>query len=240
MKTLVTVGLCLAATLAFGATVGSDSAANYTGDGFTNGANKGTGFQPWNIFAVGSGGTWVGDSTEGCGDINTAGVSFGMWGNVGAGNWINCYRKFAGGALAPGQKFSINVSVNWRNGNKGFDLLANGVTIFNFNVGGDNYWWHTNVPQISLGWGWAEKRVIACTFEQKENNVVGVTLTSGSDEFQQDLNLAGPADELKLYCGETDSGNNNNFYANSLVTIPEPAALLALLAAGLLVRARRG
>lgn len=245
---LLFLALCSAGAL-LAATAGSDSAANYAGDGFTNGANQGTGFQAWNIFAEGSGGTWVGDSTVGCGDINTSGKSFGMWGNPGGNNFIRCYRRFAGGALATGQKFTCRITVNWRSGYKGIEVLGSGSAIFKVEVGnfgsGDDYTYAvTNASNISLGWGWGEKSIIDCTFEQKAGNVLGVALqrTSGSitNDFTGDFSLPNPADEFQLFSGSTDGGDNNNFFANSLVVIPEPASLLALaLGVGLLVRARR-
>jgi hypothetical protein len=243
MKTLFTLSLCLAASLAFGATAGSDNAGNYTSDGFTNGANQGTGFQAWNIFSEGSGGTFIGDSTDGsCGDINTSGQSFGMWGNPSGANYIHCYRKFAGGALGVGQIFTIKLGVNYRNGNKGLDVLGGGSVIFNVNVGGDDYTYHpTNAASTSLGWDYANNSVIECTFEQKTGNVLAVELKRGASEFSQEFSLPAPADEFQLYCGSTDPGSaENNFYANNMGIIPEPGALAGLaLLVGLVVRARR-
>jgi hypothetical protein len=243
MKPLLVLSLALAATLAWGATAGSDDASNYTSDGFTNGANQGTGFQAWNIFSEGSAGTFIGDSTDGsCGDINTGGQSFGMWGNPSGANYIHCYRQFAGGALGVGQIFTIKLGVNYRNGNKGLDVLGNGSVIFNVNVGGDDYTYHaTNAPNTSLGWSYANNSVIECAFEQKTGAVLNVSLTRGSDSFSQDFSLPNAADEFQLYCGSTDPGSaENNFYANSMGIIPEPAALAALaLLFGMLVRARR-
>ena len=243
MKTLLALTLCFTTTLAWGATAGSDDASNYATDGFTNGASQGTGFQAWNIFAEGSGGTFIGDSTDGsCGDINTGGQSFGMWGNPGGANYIHCYRKFAGGALGVGQIFTIKLGVNYRNGNKGIDVLGSGGTIFNVNVGGDDYTYHaTNAASTSLGWGYANNSVIDCSFEQKTGNVLGVSLTRGSDSFSQDFSLPNPADEFQLYCGGTDPGSaENNFYANSMGIIPEPTALAGLvMLLGMFARARR-
>jgi hypothetical protein len=245
MKTMFLLTMALFTSLAWGATAGSDNAANYASGSFTNGANQGTGFQAWNIFAENSGGTFLGDSTVGCGDINTSGQSFGMWGNVGGANYIHCYRKFAGGALTEGQKFTCRLAVNWRNGNKGIDILGGGSVIFNINVGGDNYTYHpTNAANISFGWGWGEKSILNCTFEQRAGNVLSVMVqrTSGSitDNFAAAFSLPSSADEFQWYCGATDAGDNNNLYGNSLVIIPEPASLLAMaLGVLLVVRARR-
>ncbi len=222
---------------------GSDNAGNYGSGGFTNGANEGTGFQAWNIYSEGSGGTWLGDSTVGnCGDINTiAGSvtqSFAMWGNPSDANYIHCYRKFAS-ALNVGEIFSVKMGVNYRNGNKGLDILSGGSTIFNFNVGGDDYTYHaTNASATSLGWSYSSASVIQAVFEQKAGNVLNVALTRGADNFSQDFTLPGNADEFQLYSGSTDAGSDeNNFYANDLVIIPEPGVLSGLaLFACLLVR----
>ena len=232
MKHLTIVFVLALASSMLAATMGTDDAGNYAAGGFTNGANQGTGFQAWNIYTEGSGGTWLGDSTAaGGGDINTSGQSFAMWGNPDGGNYVHCYRKFAGGELSSGQKFSIKLGVNWRNGNKGIDVLSGGTKIFNVNVGGDDYTYSpSNHTATSLGWDWAGDSIIDVIIEQKSGNVLNVSLTRATDSFSQDFTLSGNADEIQLYCGGTDtSGDQNSFYANSLSIIPEPGILGGLL-----------
>jgi hypothetical protein len=222
----------------FAADLGTDNAGNYTSDGFTNGANRGTGFQAWNIFSEGSAGTFIGDSTVGSGDINTSGQSFGMWGNPSGANYIHCYRKFAGGALNPGQSFSIKLAVDYRNGNKGLDLIAGGQNQFNVNVGGDDYTYEDKINgsgSVSLGWGWQADSIIEVTITQKISNGLIVSLKRTSDTFYDEVTLNGPIDEFQLYCGSTDAGDPNNFYANSMTIIPEPGMLLGLLSLPLLL-----
>ncbi len=241
-KLIVTFILFLAGSIV-AAIVGTDDAGNYGTGGFTNGANEGTGFQAWNISTGGSAGTFLGDSTEGnCGNINTESgsvtQSFGMWGNPAGGNYVNCNRKFAGGALSSGQKFSAKLGVNWRNGNKGIDILSGDQVIFNFNVGNDSYTYNpTNHSAVDLGWSYSADSVIDVVIEQKAGNVLNVDLTRGTDNFNQDFTLPGNADEFKLYCADTDAGGSpeNNFYANNFVIVPEPASMfLVLLGLGLL------
>jgi len=206
MKKLVILFVLVLTGAMVAATMGTDNATNYSTDGFTNGANAGTGFQAWNISSSGSGGTFLGDSTSGnCGNINTDSgsltQSFGMWGNPGAGNAINCNRKFAGGALSVGQKFSAKLGVNWRNGNKGIDILSGNQMIFNFNVGGDDYTYNpTNATATTLGWAYSANSVIDVVIEQKAGSVLNIDLTRGTDNFNQDFTLTGNADEFKLYC----------------------------------------
>ena len=242
MKKLMGIFLLSLTGSLLAATMGIDDASNYDFSSFTNGANGGTGFQIWDIAVNGSGGIFLGDSTDGnCGDINTTSgstsQSFGMWGNPAGGNSINCNRKFAGSALSAGQKFSAKLGVNWRNGNKGIDILSSDQVIFNFNVGGDKYTYSpTNHPAIDLGWAYSENSVIDLVIEQKLGNVLNVDLTRGTDNFNQDFTLTGNADEFKLYCADTDAGSaNNNFYANSISIIPEPVSIfLILLGLGLM------
>src|SRR5438045_5609204 len=58
-----------------------------------------------------------------------------MYGH-GVNNFAGAARLFSGGDLSVGQTFSFVLAVNFRNGNKGFDLLdSSGGHIWNFNVG---------------------------------------------------------------------------------------------------------
>ena len=189
-------------------------------------------------------GNFLGDSTSGgSGDINTGGQSFGLWGNPGGGNYINCYRKFAGGALSVGQIFSGKITINWRNGYKGIEILSGGQGILkiegsNFGAGDDYGYSITNSAFTSFGWGWAGDSIFDVVIEQKGGNVLNVDITRGTDNFNQDFTLPGNADEFQLYCGDTDaSGDQNNLYANSFNIIPEPGIFSGLiLIAGFMYR----
>ena len=49
------------------------------------------------------------------------------------------FRSFGGSAsLGASDVFSFDLSVNYRNGRKGFDLRNAGTGLFNFNVGNEN------------------------------------------------------------------------------------------------------
>jgi len=49
-------------------------------------------------------------------------------------------RSFGGNTLGIGQTFSLDLAVNFRNGNKGFDFRdSSSVVLFNFNIGADDY-----------------------------------------------------------------------------------------------------
>jgi len=238
MKSLSIVFALALVSSVMAATVGIDDASNYGAGSFTNGANAGTGFQPWGIIVTGTAGNFLGDSTSGGnGDINTGGQSFGFWGNPSGGNRISCYRKFAGSALSVGQKFSARMTINWRNGKKGLEILSGGQGIFKLEAawfaptGSDDYYITiTNTTESSLGFNWEGDSIFDVIIEQKAGNVLNVDITRGSDNFNQNFTLPGNADEFQLFCENTDtSGDQNNLYANSFAIIPEPSIFCGLI-----------
>ncbi|HEY4283586.1 MAG TPA: PEP-CTERM sorting domain-containing protein [Chthoniobacterales bacterium] len=134
------------------ATPGSDNAADLayggSGAGSFDGKDGGTpvSFSPWmvtpNPTGTTSAGSFIGDSTtlasnNSGGNVNTSGVSFGLFGHSGA--FVNAVRSFDA-PLLNGQSFIIQLAVNFRNGNKGIDVRdPNGNVIFDLNIGGDDY-----------------------------------------------------------------------------------------------------
>src|ERR1700719_4698464 len=138
-------------SLARAATPGFDNAADpvYGGNGAGsfNGDDGGAPtFGPWVVTENPSGtstaGSFIGDSTtlapgNSGGEINSSGVSFGLFGYDGA--YVNAIRSFDA-PLSIGQTFAFQLAVNFRNGNKGMDVTdANGNNIFDLNIGGDVY-----------------------------------------------------------------------------------------------------
>lgn len=239
---------CLA-TLAH-AQVGSDNASNYGGS-WTSGSNGGTGFNPWGFIET-TGTFGLTSSTAGAGNINTGGVSFTM---TGAGvNSAEAARSFAGGvSLATQAVFTFDLSVNFRNGNKGFDLRNGGSTVFNFNVGGDNYFFG-GINLGSEGWGYVSDGVYSFEFEITSATTMraAVTRTSVGTPSQNrfyeiaSYNLTAPIDNFKFYINGTDASPapENSLYINNLSVVPEPStwALVAAGAGMILVagRSRRG
>lgn len=144
----IILGLVLAGlgiTGAFATLPGTDNAADPAySDGWVTGDNGGTTgtFLPWDLTSNNNGGGnsaghFIGSSTDGSGDINTNGVSFGVYANPNTA-FADANRSF-GGALDVGQTFSLQIAVNFHNGNKGFNLYDTGsVQAFNFNVGSDD------------------------------------------------------------------------------------------------------
>ena len=242
--------LTLTASLAFAATEGFDRADNPAyDDGWTNGDDGGTigTFGPWNLTDNNAGpgvfaGYFIGDSTAGGANINTDGVSFGIFANPG-GAFATAVRDF-GTALTTNDRFSVDLAVNFRNGNKGFDLRdANGTTIFNLNIGGDTYTVNGN---SIFNNEYSSNTVFSIQLTQTDATSGTWTVTrSGGLSGEASGAYTGVGASFKFYVTGTDGGSENNLYFNNLAVtaIPEPSTLSLLGAsavfAALYARRRR-
>lgn len=244
MKKFLPLSLALSALLlaTSPAQIASDNASNYGGT-WVDGNNGGSGFQAWNLYTSttnGTAGHFLGDSAaQGFGDINTAGVAFGMFGNPTGGNYSNAERLFSN-SLNNGNAFLIDVAVAFRNGAKGISLFVGGDfsgpnQVWNFNVGGDQY----QVNGADLGWAYNQQSIFEITATQISATSLQVSMVRGSDTFTDTYTVASPLTGFRLYVGDTEAGNDlNNLYSNNLAVIPEPAtwALLGLGAMAWIVR----
>ena len=221
-----------------------DNASNY-GDGWTDLSNNGTGFNPWGFTADADDIIEIANSTAGAGDINTGINSFRIASDNGGD--LDVFRTFGGGAsLGAGDVFSFDLSVNYRNGNKGFDLRSSDTGIFNFNVGSDNYFFG-GTDLGAEGWVYVSDGVYSLEFGFVTETIMNakITRTSGSDITRSfeipNVALSGPIDNFKFYVSGTDNAQvQNNLYFNNLTVIPEPSTygfILGILALG--TRARR-
>jgi hypothetical protein len=244
MKKICLLGAALSALLLadLPAQIASDVASNYVSWG--NGSNGGTGFLAWNITSNNNdvtifAGTFLGDSTAGAGNINTAGQSFGLYANP-SGAFVNADRAFAS-SLAVGNVFSFEIALNFDNGNKGFNLFAgNQGEVFNFNVGnggsvsslgatlnpgsgaGYDYGGNDAVLNVTI----TMTTVSSFAYEIARNSSSGNqgTLFSGTVTGLTD-NVTG----FRLYNSNTDNGTaQNNLYANNFTVVPEPATWVLL------------
>jgi hypothetical protein len=244
--TLIVIGLARPTQAVL---VGSDHAGNYTT--WTSGSNAGTGFDAWSFVGSGTHGYFLGSSTNIGGpgaNINSGGgTSFGMFGE-GGGGFADAGRNFSA-PLTIGGTFTLDLAVNFRNGNKGVDLRnGSGSTIFNFNVGGDDYVVNAAATgNGSIGNSYSDNSAFRLTFTQ-------TSLTGGAWRIARsggvtDLDAgtySGLAAGFKLYTAGTGGGSANNLMANNLVitAIPEASALLfgglvCVVAGGQVWRKRR-
>jgi hypothetical protein len=234
------------------ALVANDIASNYGGT-WGNGSTGGTGFLAWSISNNDGGGnfagSFIGSSTPGAGDINTSGVSFGLYANPGAA-FINADRGFSS-AMSVGDTFSLNLGVNFDNGNKGFNLYSGGVAgaqLFNFNVGGGAQVGAgtglTLNAGAGLGYDYGGAAVLGLSLTYTDATTLTYSVSRTSPQGFQGILFSGTVtgafaapDALRLYVSGTDGGGapENNLYANSLSVVPEPStyALLTLSALAL-------
>lgn len=233
-----------------------DNAGNYTT--WTNGSNQGTGFADWS-FNDNSGGTifaghFLGDSTEGAGNINTGGQSFGMFANPG-GAFATAVRSFAV-PLSVNDQFSFQMGVNFDNGSKGFNLRTAGDSIFNFNLGGGasvSSSSATLVADTAVAYDYGgNDAVLDILLVVKSASEIDYQISRASSQGIQGTlftgsvtGIAASIDNFEFYISDTDAGGSpqNNLYFNNLEVsvVPEPNsyALLAGCAAILCLSTRR-
>ena len=233
---VVFVSTVMMAGLATASLIATDTASNYTT--WASGDNGGSGFLSWRLWSTGTAGSFLGDSSLGLNgntDLNTDSKSFGFWGNPSGGNYMNAERFFDGGALTLGQTFSIQLGVNFRNGNKGFDFLdASSNSLYTFNVTADQYY----SGGTSLGWDYKADSIFTLSFTRTNTLSYSLSISrNDGSNYVTSLNLASEGAGFKLFIGDTDAGSdNNNLYVNNLSVIPEPTtlALFGLVGLGLL------
>lgn len=252
-KLLVTAAALLACTSAY-ALVANDNASNYGGS-WTDASNGGTGFLAWLISGNNDGtslfaGTFIGDSTAGAGDINTSGVSFGLYANP-SDAFVNADRGFAT-SLVSGDAFSFQLGVNFDNGNKGFNLFAGTQgEVFNFNVGGGGSVSSANAtlnPGSGAGYDYGgNDAVIDVSITMTSNTAFNYLITRTSSQGNQGTLFSGSVTNLtdnvtgfRFYNSGTDNGiNQNNLYVNNLSVVPEPSSLAFILGCASLAATRR-
>lgn len=203
--------------------------------GWATGSNGGTGFGPWALTGNNGPGVFAGSflnsSTDGGGNIDTGGVSFGLYANPAAA-FSNADRNLAT-PLQPGESIRVQLALNFNNGNKGLNVYtggAGGTQLFNFNVGGG--------ASVSAGAGLTLNAGPGAGYDYGGPAVIDVTLTYVSPTqlsysisrtspqgnqgvlFSGTITSATPfgaPDGLRFYNSGTDDGaGTNNLYFNNL------------------------
>jgi len=225
--------------------IASDSATNSAYAGGWSGGNGGFGFNAWSFSSGTNGfaGSFKGASVLGS-------ESFGLFANPG-GAFINANRGFATN-LVVGNTFSLNLGVNFDNGNKGFNLYSGGTQLFNFNVGGGA---QVNAgtgltlnPGTGLAYDYGDDANLTLSIKYQALDTLSYSISRSSPLGNQGTLFQGMVvgtfsapDSFRLYVAGTDSGDPaNNLYANTLVVIPEPSTplLMGFGLAGLLALRR--
>lgn len=225
MKPLASILILILAgglTSGSAATPGGDSpdSPEYAGDKWESGQNAGKGFVGWNIVASGpEAGAKIGDSSKHGMGINTsAGKAFGLFAK-GKGASVEAYRTLDA-PLEMGQTLEVQLSVNFRNGNKGIDLrkVGDNATIFNLNIGADDYKVNSaTAGNGSLGNEYSDKTVLTIVFTQKDptGGTWKITRTGGVSSTHEG-NYEGMAGGLKFYVMDTDPSPENELWFNQL------------------------
>lgn len=239
--------LALAATVAGAqAQIASDNAANavYTG-GNIDGLNGGYGFGPWtatpNTNSGVAGNFQFTSSQNGngaSGNIDTSGLSWGMYGN--SGNTSTLFRPIA--VAMTGVRV---VSLDWDNGwiDQGQTVSVQiGAYKFGFTGGAANYWYDIGGGQIDSGLPFTTDGL----FIKLALNGTGGYHFSASPYATSSVwataNFVGaqiPA-FIQATHGNAGFGASNNSYINNLkILAPEPGSFVALGAATCLLLIKR-
>lgn len=250
VRTGALLGVLLVSTAAQAALIGADNAAATAYDDGWDNLDDGTAggdadaFGQW--FLGGDGIHSIGDSTQlsggSGGDINSSGESFRLQSID--GSYADAFRFLDPAGLTIGQTFSIDLAVNFRGGFKGIDLRsadAGDPTIFNFNIGGDDY----NVDQAATGNGsignaFSNNTVFHLEFAQTSaaGGTWSITRSGGVADFDTGT-YTGVARSIKLYIGGQGNAPEDDLYVNNLEIVPEPASILLISFAGMAMLKRR-
>ena len=197
----------------------SDEASNYGGS-WTNGSNQGTGFNPWVITTQSGTGTFLGDpASDGMGTAGIGTTAFGLFASSGS-NYVSASRTFTS-ALTVGQTLSFYWAINFdaNGGNKGFDLKAGGVLVFNANNNNSA----TIVSNllapydiIDNGYG-TDPMLVTLTRTTSTQYTITITSRSGGPIYSAPINSSLAINEVSFYCGAQGDGlGQRNLYFNEL------------------------
>ncbi len=251
---LLVTSFFLASALALeAANTGFDKASNSPyepGNTWTNGQNGGSGFGPWQLSPIantGSAGFFMGSSSGNAGgssgNIDTAGVSWGMYAN--SGQTASAVRPLTGGSLLVGQKITLSIDNGFLDtgSSEGFGLqTAGGVNRLEFFFQGGNGSYSladgagtnaTGIPFTGNG--------LAIAFTLTGTNTYHLEVTpNGGGTSMFNGTLAGVAgtgiDQIRFFDfnGGNNQGSNGDFYVN-LLTVPEPSTWAVGVLTGLIL-----
>ncbi|HPE58369.1 MAG TPA: autotransporter-associated beta strand repeat-containing protein [Bacteroidales bacterium] len=190
----------------------SDSAVNY-GTTWGNGSNYGSGFNAWSITCGASTGTFIGNPAND--DMGTIGIGTTAFGLYATGTeYCNANRTFD--ALQWNDNFSFFWAINWdaNNGNKGFDIKANGSIVFNVNNAGTQTISCTN-GTIDEGYGTTPMFVEVIRTGESSYEFKMTKRSDLSATYTTTFTSANPVNEIGIYIGnQNNSDGERNIYFN--------------------------
>jgi len=213
------------------------------GNTWINGQNGGSGFGAWILSPAtntGTAGFFMGSSSGNAGgssgNIDTAGVSWGMYAN--SGQTASAIRPLTGGSLLVGQTITLSIDNGFLNSpsSEGFGLQTSGGTNrmeFYFNGGDSNYTLADNTGTHNTGIGFTGNGLsFAFTLTGTDTFSLAVTPNGGgTTNFNGTLEgVAGTGiDQLRFFDfngGNGQTSGNGDFFVN-LLTVPEPSTWTA-------------
>jgi hypothetical protein len=212
------LGLAVFSSSSFSQTTNAvDNASNYSG-GWTNGANGGTGFGPWNLSSGGgSAGNFVGNpASAGIAGMNAN--SFGLYANGTGSPYVNAERTISN-PLVTGQTLSFKWSINYDSGgsgNKGFNLSAGTNEIFNINNGGTAAI-TLNGASVNFNYG---TNAMTWSFTRSGSNSIFIVANGrdGVGTYSTNVVVSNAAiDKIKFYASSLQSGDQAQPYFNDFL-----------------------
>ena len=213
-----------------GSAAANDSAANYSqsagnwrsnahrGDIWSADWSREASSESWS-----AAGHFIGSSTFGTGDIDSDGKSFAMFANPSGDPqpFAAAVKRFARPVWTTDDVVTFQVSVNFRNGNKGFNLRdANGQNVWLFSVRNDAYYINSDNTTIS---GYHANTVFTFTFTQRARVLEWTIVRSGgiSGTFSGSSPIeSGTIADIRFFITGTDPGDANNLYFNNFTFTP--------------------
>ncbi|HMP89488.1 MAG TPA: fibronectin type III domain-containing protein [Kiritimatiellia bacterium] len=169
-------------------------------------------------------GRFIGDSTSGAGNINVDGKSFALFGH--SGTFAGVARRFAKPEWTTGDTLTFQIAVNFRNGDKGFNLRnSSGQNVWLFLVGRRNNagGYFVNDSTTSLG-DYHANTIFTFTFTQRARDMVWTIVRSGGINATYSGTNSIPSGvirDVRFFCANTDNSEAvNNLYFNNFSFTP--------------------
>lgn len=196
----------------------NDEASNYIS--WTNGSNQGTGFNPWAISTQPNTGVFLGNpASDGMGTAGIGTNAFALFATD-PFNYVSTSRTFTT-PLSVGEVLSFYWAINFdaNGGNKGFDLKAGGVTIFNANNNNTSTITSNLLAPYNIvdgGYG-TTPMLVTLTRDSSTQYTITITSRSGGPTYSAPINSSLAVDELNFYCGaQSDGLGQRNLFFNKL------------------------
>ena len=200
----------------------SDSATNAAyANGWTNGVNGGSGFDPWSLSVPGANaGVFIGNpANNGMGTAGIGTTAFGLFSSAADSGYVNATRRF-NSSLGVGDSLSFYWAMNFDGGPtgaKGFDIRSGGSTVFNVNNGGSQ---NISVGGVTVFTNYGTSPMLVTLLRTSSGFDFSMTSRSGGASYTTNVVTSSNITGFNLYEGNQSSaaGQRNIFFNNFTVT----------------------